>query len=833
MDGNAVIIAAHPALSGDSVPVPFSFRPPGKAERVSLAGTFNEWNTHACIMQNERQAGLYETVLFLEPGVYQYKFVVDNQHWYLDPYATNSVDNNFGGRNSVIVVSAEYQAAAVAEKSIFGCHQQTADRSATAIGASAVASAGASAGASVRASAMSGNGQASVLMWHDPAQKHFYNAIAPGRYALRLRTFRGLKGAAVEVVSSVTGTAAAKRCAGAGAGSEKSAEKGAGYSGGTVVMQPLATVGAFEYYEVNLTIPEGKAGTGYVFRIDFAGSSLWLDQEGVKSDGDQLVPWELLPSESGRGQALAPAQGSRPEKAPVRYFETPDWVQHAVFYQIFPERFADGDPANNPPGTVDWYAAPRGDNFFGGDLQGIRNKIPYLKELGVNAVYLNPVFCSHSNHKYNIYDYFRIDPAFGDNELFARLIEDLHSAGIRVIMDMVYNHTAVDFEPFRDVMKNGAASRYKDWYFFHGFPVRLEPPNYECWWGLWHMPKLNTGNPEVENYLFEVTRYWLKMGADGFRLDVPCEIPHEFWVKFRRLVKSIKPDAYIVGEIWDDGSPWLAGDQFDAVMNYCLRDEIVAFIARHQKDVRQFDSALARLRLAYPHQANRAMFNVLGSHDTKRILTISEGNIEAAKLAVLLQMTYPGAPCIYYGDEVGMEGGKDPECRGGFPWDPARQNKEMSAWYHRLIALRNNYACLRTGGFRTLANDPANGIYAYLRTHGSAEMAGASVAGAEVASAVEMPAATDALVVMNCGSTAREVHIQLGMRHAGEPQCWKQQSGKPRQLANQPLDALSGKYCEIEDDNGALRINLGTMAPGTGALLLLPVLPVARKYHSK
>ena len=817
MDGSAVIIAAHPAVPGNSVPVAFSFRSPGKAERVSLVGTFNAWNTQACLMQNDRQKSVYETVLYLEPGVYQYKFVVDDQHWYPDPHAHDTVENSYGGRNSVIVVTAEFQTATVAIGSAIACAptatavtgtafecRQPSGRTGTGTGTGT--GMGMGMGVLTRPRPM----QENVLMWHDPAHKYFYNPITPGRCALRLRTFRGLRGAAVEIVNGGAGAAVAKRCAGAGAG----AEKGADNAGAVMMqsMQPLATVGAFEYYEADLTIPEGAVcgaleaaaggmsggapGVGYVFRIDFAGRSLWLDRQGVKHAGDQLVPWELLlpENESSRGGVDRPA----------RYFETPEWVQDAVFYQIFPERFADGDPTNNPPDTVDWYAAPGGDNFFGGDLQGIRNKIPYLKELGVTAVYLNPVFCSHSNHKYNIYDYFRIDPAFGDNKLFVRLVEDLHSAGIRVIMDMVYNHTAVDFAPFRDVMENGAASRYKDWFFFHDFPVRLEPPNYECWWGLWHMPKLNTGNPEVENYLFEATRYWLKMGADGFRLDVPCEIPHEFWVKYRHLVKTINPDAYIVGEIWDDGGPWLAGDQFDAVMNYCLRDEIVAFFARHQKDVRQFDAALARLRLAYPPQANQAMFNVLGSHDTKRILTISEGNIKAAKLAVLLQMTYPGAPCIYYGDEVGMEGGKDPECRKGFPWDPACQNKEISAWYHRLIDLRNSHACLRTGGFRTIAADPANGIYAYLRTHGGADGAGIN----------EKPNCTDALVVMNSSPKAREVHIQLGAQYGGNRWRW--------QLTDRPFDALSGKYCEIEDDNGTASINLGAMAPGAGAVLLLP-----------
>ncbi|HUI10306.1 MAG TPA: alpha-amylase family glycosyl hydrolase [Bacteroidota bacterium] len=416
----------------------------------------------------------------------------------------------------------------------------------------------------------------------------------------------------------------------------------------------------------------------------------------------------------------------------------PSWVRDAVFYQIFPERFANGDTANDPAGTERWGGTPTPGNFFGGDLRGIIGRLDYIASLGVNAIYLNPIFASPSNHKYNTADYMRIDPAFGDERTFRELVDSCHARGIRIILDGVFNHTGVDFFAFADLKNNGAGSKYRDWYNVRSFPVGPpEKPNYECWWGIGTLPKLMTGNPAVRRYLFDVTRHWLEAGADGWRLDVPNEIPHEFWKEWRTVVRRVKGDAYILGEIWDDGSPWLGGDEFDAVMNYRFRSSCIDFFAAGRSTVGAFDSSLARVRADYGDGPTFSQFNLLGSHDTERFLTLCSGDVSLWKLALLFQMTYPGAPSLYYGDEVGMTGGKDPACRGTMVWDPARQNGGMLAYTREVIALRRGHEVLRRGSFAPVIIDDAARLYAYARE--SAEHA--------------------ALVVINRSGTAASVNI--------------------------------------------------------------------------
>ena len=429
----------------------------------------------------------------------------------------------------------------------------------------------------------------------------------------------------------------------------------------------------------------------------------------------------------------------------------PGWVRDAVFYQIFPERFCNGDTANDPPGTEPWGGKPSARNFFGGDIRGIVNRLDYIASLGVNALYLNPVFASGSNHKYNTRDYLRIDPSFGDERVFRELVDSCHRRGIRVILDGVFNHTGVDFFAFADLKRNGARSAYAGWYNVHSFPVgSAGKPNYDCWWGFGSLPKLMTGNPAVRRYLFDVTRHWLAAGIDGWRLDVPNEIPHEFWIEWRRLVKSINPDAYILGEIWDDGTPWLQGDQFDGVMNYPFRASCIDFFALDTITVSKFDSVLARERHAYPPGVSFSLYNLLGSHDTERFLTLCRGDIALWKLAVLFQMTYPGAPAIYYGDEVGMTGGKDPGCRGTMVWEPSKQNGEMLRFTRDAIALRMKHGVLRGGSFvPSLLDDDAR-TYVFLREDPS----------------------TAALVFLNRGKS--EVRVAFPRTHAPGVRSWSQ-----------------------------------------------------------
>lgn len=392
----------------------------------------------------------------------------------------------------------------------------------------------------------------------------------------------------------------------------------------------------------------------------------------------------------------------------------------AVWYQIFPERFANGDASNDPPNVEPWGGTPKTRNYFGGDLKGIIDHLDHLQDLGITALYLNPVQESSTNHKYHPKHYSKVDPHFGDEATFRRLVDECHKRNIRVVIDGVFNHTGVDFFAFEDIKKSEKNSRYLKWYNVHGFPVGPpEKPNYECWWNLGDLPKLMTQNPEVRQHLFDATRWWMKLGIDGWRLDVPNEIAHDFWIEWRRIVKGENPQAYIVGEIWDDATPWLKGDQFDAVMNYRFRGGCVGFIALENLNASQFDSILAAQRSQYPAEVNYVLQNLVGSHDTERFLTLCKGDVGKLKLAALVQMTYLGAPMIYYGDEIGMEGGKDPDCRRTMIWDTAKWNMDLYKWYQKLIRIRNQYPAFRRGSYRTIMVDNERKIVAFSRSDGT------------------------------------------------------------------------------------------------------------------
>jgi cyclomaltodextrinase len=381
----------------------------------------------------------------------------------------------------------------------------------------------------------------------------------------------------------------------------------------------------------------------------------------------------------------------------------PSWVADAIFYQIFPERFENGDPTNDPPNCEPWGSIPKPNNYFGGDLQGIINRLGYLSDLGINAIYLNPIFAAESNHKYNTKDYLTIDPSFGTNETFEKLLSECHKRNIRIVIDGVFNHVGTAHFAFRDVKENGRQSKYAAWFNIFSYPVS-EPrhPNYECWWGHGALPKLMVQNPEVKKYLFDVTKFWTEKGIDGWRLDVPNELPHEFWKEWRMLIKSINPDCYIVGELWEDASPWLQGDEFDAAMNYRFRQACIDYFVHDSFTTKTFFKHLDNIRNSYRPECNYAMQNLLGSHDTERYLTLCKGVLWRMKLSILFQMTYIGAPMVYYGDEIGMEGGKDPDCRRCMVWEKKKWNRELYEWAKKLISVRNNSPSLRQGDFTPL-----------------------------------------------------------------------------------------------------------------------------------
>jgi cyclomaltodextrinase len=394
-------------------------------------------------------------------------------------------------------------------------------------------------------------------------------------------------------------------------------------------------------------------------------------------------------------------------------FRAPEWVKDTVWYQIFPERFANGNPALDPPGALPWDSAePTADNFFGGDFEGIIQHINHLVELGITGIYFTPIFKAYSNHKYDTIDYMDIDPQFGDKETFKRLVETCHQNGIKVMLDAVFNHCGFYFPPFQDVLKNGETSPYKDWFHIHSFPIQTKPrPNYDTFAFTEFMPKLNTENPEVKNYLLEVGRYWVReFDIDGWRLDVANEVDHAFWREFRKAIKEIKPEAYILGEIWHDAMPWLQGDQFDAVMNYPFTSGVLRFFAKNEVKASEFTHIITNVLESYPDPVNEVAFNLLGSHDTPRILTVCDGNKLKLKLLYLFQMSFPGSPCIYYGDEIGMTGGQDPGCRKCMVWENEKQDRDIFEFVKKLIQLRKTIPAFGTKGtFRFVeANDETN-----------------------------------------------------------------------------------------------------------------------------
>jgi len=423
---------------------------------------------------------------------------------------------------------------------------------------------------------------------------------------------------------------------------------------------------------------------------------------------------------------------------------TPDWVQDAIFYQIFPDRFARSERlAKNGLKFESWNSPPTPHGFKGGDLYGVAERLDYLQELGINAIYLNPIFASASNHRYHTFDYYQVDPLLGGNEAFRFLLDEAHQRDMRIILDGVFNHASRGFWQFHHVLETGHASPYKDWFYFDpdrlhekrhwgAYPTpeeqhairqegSLRAIGYQGWWNMPALPKFRTETPAVREFLFEVAEYWIKFGIDGWRLDVPGEINDDsFWQEFRRRVRDINPEAYIVGEIWHEAQRWLQGDQFDATMNYLVTAAALSYFGGrhldmgvvnqcgglqhrvHNMDGNAFANEIDRIFHLYLPEFSYSQLNLLDSHDMPRFISCVSGDRDALKLALLFIHSYPGAPCIYYGDEVGVDGRHDPECRKSFPWDENKWDNDLLAYTKMCIKLRKDHPALRRGSFRQL-----------------------------------------------------------------------------------------------------------------------------------
>lgn len=390
-------------------------------------------------------------------------------------------------------------------------------------------------------------------------------------------------------------------------------------------------------------------------------------------------------------------------------FKAPEWVKKTVWYQIFPERFANGDTSNDPEGALPWGSAePTPHNFFGGDLQGVLDHMDYLQSLGVNGLYFCPLFKATSNHKYDTEDYYRIDPDFGDGELFKTVVDEAHRRGMRVMIDAVFNHIGDQSPQWQDVVENGEASRYSDWFHIYQFPVTYDATDnfevaenltYDTFAFTPHMPKWDTSNPEVCDYLLDIATYWIReYDIDAWRLDVANEVDHQFWKEFHKRCMALKPDFYILGEIWHTSQPWLQGDEFTGVMNYAYCENITQYFYKQDISDKQLISVLNEQLMLYRQQVNAMNLNMMDSHDTARLRWQVAGDDYLQRQILAFMFLQPGTPCLYYGTEIGMTGGPDPHNRACMIWDESKWDITMLNFTKAIVQLRHDYALLLSCG---------------------------------------------------------------------------------------------------------------------------------------
>ena len=431
--------------------------------------------------------------------------------------------------------------------------------------------------------------------------------------------------------------------------------------------------------------PEETHYIKYFFRLaDAAGKEAYYSEYGLSEGEPAAGCFELL--QVNETDVIAP----------------PAWARGAVYYQIFPERFARGGDFAKSHELEPWEAQPTRENYLGGDLVGIRKKLSYLQELGVECLYLNPIFEGDFNHKYATTDYLRIDPDFGTEEDLRALVSEAHERGMRVLLDGVFNHCGIHFAPFADLMQKGEDSDYRGWFYPKRFPIGIDPACYECVGDYPYMPRLNTAHPGVQQYILRVMRYWIaQTGIDGWRLDVADELDVSCLQYLRRELRREYPDALLLGETWGDASRMVNGnDQCDTVMNYLFRDAMVDYFALGAIDGEALDHRLERMRMKYPEETCQCLYNCLSSHDTPRFLTLAGNEKWRLRLATAFQMLYPGSPAVYYGEEIGMQGENDPGCRGGMVWD--HQDQELLGWTKEMISLRRQHEAIRSGTCRVL-----------------------------------------------------------------------------------------------------------------------------------
>lgn len=405
----------------------------------------------------------------------------------------------------------------------------------------------------------------------------------------------------------------------------------------------------------------------------------------------------------------------------------PDWARDAVVYNIFPDSFASGEGSIAGSGAELIHNGQKSRGRLGGTLDGVAANAKYIRSMGFNCVYLNPIFAAGEYHKYDTIDYMHVDPCFGGDEAMRRMVKALHAEGMRVIIDGVFNHCGWRFWAFEDVVRNQERSRYRDWFYGLSFPVErpADPeayPGYVTYAYERMMPKLNTANAEVREYFCGVGQYWIEeFGVDGWRLDVASEVDDGFWRAFRSAVKAVKPDALLVGEVWETARHWLDGDMFDSTMNYDFRKHCRRFFAEGALDAYGFAARCSDMLMRYKLQMTGVQMNLLDSHDVSRFLSVCGGDKRRYRLAVLFLMTFVGMPMLFYGDELGIEGIAELDYRSPMPWGGG--DTQLRDFVRRAIALRHERSELRHGDFRVISARPGSGLLAFERRCGGKAVA--------------------------------------------------------------------------------------------------------------
>lgn len=472
----------------------------------------------------------------------------------------------------------------------------------------------------------------------------------------------------------------------------------------SVTMERAFITKTHDYFVAQVTLPLHRLQ--YAFKLTDKAGDQWLydDRKFVPATAENMLALTCF---------------RMPYLHEIDRIDPPEWVKETVWYQIFPERFANGDLTNDPAGTLPWGSAePTRQNFFGGDLQGIIDHLDYLQELGITGLYLCPIFTAHSNHKYDTIDYFTIDPHFGDKKTFKRLVDEAHKRGMKVMLDAVFNHLGDFSMQWQDVIEHGQESRFASWFHINEFPVSYTKTDndefardltYEVFANTPHMPKLNTASREVQNYLHEIASYWIKQfNIDAWRLDVANEIDHHFWRHFYSLTHHLKPDFYVLGEVWHNAQSWVNQHEFDGAMNYPFTETLSDGIVAKKISLSEMVSRLNEQLMLYRMPTNQVMLNSMDTHDTARLLTLCQGDKDLARLTLTLMFLQMGSPCIYYGTEVGMAGGNDPACRACMVWDKDEQDQKMLDFMKALIKLRKDQQpVLSYGGYAWQVDEAA------------------------------------------------------------------------------------------------------------------------------